>query len=125
YDYLYYRHVFVIISIFTPSSFLLFFFFSMIPRPPISTLFPYTTLFRSCVTDIFVNVIKQATQHSRTVTSKSTVLNKGRTTVQRPRKGCRIAQAPLSPVFDPVFSSCFRKPYPSFRSHKSTTALRT
>src|SRR5205807_9436387 len=32
-----------------PSSFLLssFFFFSMIRRPPSSTLFPYTTLFRS------------------------------------------------------------------------------
>src|SRR5438067_13079849 len=26
----------------------LFFFFLMIPRPPRSTLFPYTTLFRSC-----------------------------------------------------------------------------
>src|SRR5262245_64910588 len=32
----------------TPSSFLLsFFFFLMIRRPPRSTLFPYTTLFRS------------------------------------------------------------------------------
>src|SRR5256886_15002021 len=29
------------------SSFLLFFFFLMIRRPPRSTLFPYTTLFRS------------------------------------------------------------------------------
>src|SRR5215510_15583573 len=28
---------------------LLFFFFLMIRRPPRSTLFPYTTLFRSCV----------------------------------------------------------------------------
>src|SRR3990170_6476485 len=28
--------------------FLLFFFFLMIRRPPRSTLFPYTTLFRSC-----------------------------------------------------------------------------
>src|SRR5438067_11555487 len=27
----------------------LFFFFLMIRRPPISTLFPYTTLFRSCL----------------------------------------------------------------------------
>src|SRR5262249_61548430 len=27
-----------------------FFFFLMIRRPPRSTLFPYTTLFRSCVT---------------------------------------------------------------------------
>src|SRR5258708_10986011 len=30
------------------SSFLLSFFFLMIRRPPRSTLFPYTTLFRSC-----------------------------------------------------------------------------
>src|SRR5438093_13724056 len=33
-------------------SYLFFlFFFSRIPRPPRSTLFPYTTLFRSCVSD--------------------------------------------------------------------------
>src|SRR6266853_4723060 len=30
------------------SPFLFFFFFLMIRRPPRSTLFPYTTLFRSC-----------------------------------------------------------------------------
>src|SRR3712207_9137173 len=30
------------------SFFSLFFFFLMIRRPPRSTLFPYTTLFRSC-----------------------------------------------------------------------------
>src|SRR2546427_7072971 len=30
------------------SLFFLFFFFLMIRRPPRSTLFPYTTLFRSC-----------------------------------------------------------------------------
>src|SRR5271165_7223350 len=30
------------------GCFLLFFFFLMIRRPPRSTLFPYTTLFRSC-----------------------------------------------------------------------------
>src|SRR5438105_5797909 len=29
------------------SFFVLFFFFLLIPRPPRSTLFPYTTLFRS------------------------------------------------------------------------------
>src|SRR5688572_33248821 len=33
--------------IFTRCSFFLFFFFLMIRRPPRSTLFPYTTLFRS------------------------------------------------------------------------------
>src|SRR5947208_8986262 len=33
------------------TSSLIFFFFLMIPRPPRSTLFPYTTLFRSmCAT---------------------------------------------------------------------------
>src|SRR3712207_8138276 len=37
-------------------------FFLMIRRPPRSTLFPYTTLFRSCVTTI------QVTQHSSLVT---------------------------------------------------------
>src|SRR2546430_13110964 len=36
--YLYYMH---------PSHLLFFFFFLMIRRPPRSTLFPYTTLFRS------------------------------------------------------------------------------
>src|SRR5438034_10682977 len=35
----------------TVSSFLLYFFFLMIPRPPRSTLFPYTTLFRSLQLD--------------------------------------------------------------------------
>src|SRR5947209_13766771 len=33
---------------FTKLRFTLFFFFLMIRRPPRSTLFPYTTLFRSC-----------------------------------------------------------------------------
>src|SRR5437016_11837614 len=35
-------------------SFFLFFFFLMIRRPPRSTLFPYTTLFRSKVRTIYV-----------------------------------------------------------------------
>src|SRR5262249_61391206 len=32
----------------SPPSLSFFLFFSMLPRPPISTLFPYTTLLRSC-----------------------------------------------------------------------------
>src|SRR6266849_10146872 len=36
-----------IINLFTSFFFSLFFFFLMIRRPPRSTLFPYTTLFRS------------------------------------------------------------------------------
>src|SRR5258707_7168557 len=35
------------LSVLTPLLFVLFFFFLMIRRPPRSTLFPYTTLFRS------------------------------------------------------------------------------
>src|SRR5438876_1699834 len=37
----------LVTSIFARSSHLLFCFFLLIPRPPRSTLFPYTTLFRS------------------------------------------------------------------------------
>src|SRR5258707_12641788 len=36
-----------------PSSLFFFFFFLMIRRPPRSTLFPYTTLFRSSFTSPF------------------------------------------------------------------------
>src|SRR2546427_2480394 len=36
-----------VLSFYSPISFLFFFFFLMIRRPPRSTLFPYTTLFRS------------------------------------------------------------------------------
>src|SRR5206468_6903769 len=37
--------------ILSPISLLYHFFFSMLPRPPRSTLFPYTTLFRSVCPD--------------------------------------------------------------------------
>src|SRR3712207_8754228 len=40
------RLVFLLFTFHRPSFFL--FFFLMIRRPPRSTLFPYTTLFRSC-----------------------------------------------------------------------------
>src|SRR2546429_8782395 len=36
------------VSTASPHLFFFFFFFLMIRRPPRSTLFPYTTLFRSC-----------------------------------------------------------------------------
>src|SRR2546421_3945214 len=39
--------VFSVIYVFTHHACLFFFFFLMIRRPPRSTLFPYTTLFRS------------------------------------------------------------------------------
>src|SRR5438874_7172975 len=47
---------------FSFSVLFFFFFFLMIRRPPRSTLFPYTTLFRSC----------QGTSHSRSKDGRST-----------------------------------------------------
>src|SRR5260221_13458020 len=44
---LWYRLVSLRVSNLSPSCFPSFFFFLMIRRPPRSTLFPYTTLFRS------------------------------------------------------------------------------
>src|SRR5437660_7350013 len=53
-----YRLLVIIICLFFDS--LLFFFFLMIRRPPRSTLFPYTTLFRSTVKspDVEVDVVE-------------------------------------------------------------------
>src|SRR2546430_16307612 len=68
-------------------SFLLFFFFLMIRRPPRSTLFPYTTLFRSvrhsssaeCVFTIWIAMPMPSgafcLQHARQRDRKSTRLN--------------------------------------------------
>src|SRR5438552_13980812 len=47
--YLHFFHLFAFLSF----LFFLFFFFLLIPRPPRSTLFPYTTLFRSGSTASF------------------------------------------------------------------------
>src|SRR5437879_10720763 len=50
------RPVFTLLCVSLPYSFLciFFFFFLMIRRPPRSTLFPYTTLFRSLVGAVLV-----------------------------------------------------------------------
>src|SRR6266487_6279787 len=44
-----------------------FFFFLMIRRPPRSTLFPYTTLFRSIVLAIIFGVVLHATPFGRSI----------------------------------------------------------
>src|SRR5260370_36737732 len=48
-----YYYLFLFLS-FSSALFFFFFFFLMIRRPPRSTLFPYTTLFRSLVSDCCV-----------------------------------------------------------------------
>src|SRR5207249_11190160 len=60
-------HLLLFLSSFFSSLYLFFFFFLMIRRPPRSTLFPYTTLFRSassCRT-------RQWSGHSRGTCSRS------------------------------------------------------
>src|SRR5687768_18595145 len=52
------------VSYLSPFLMFLFFFFLMIRRPPRSTLFPYTTLFRSVVGDVCV-VLERITLLSR------------------------------------------------------------
>src|SRR5260221_14448219 len=78
---------------FAPVFYFLFFFFLMIRRPPRSTLFPYTTLFRSCArngsarhrvvddairSDQQVQVLEVA---DRTEDRKSTRLNSSHTVI--------------------------------------------
>src|SRR2546422_1743935 len=46
-----------------------FFFFLMIRRPPRSTLFPYTTLFRSLVVVAYVHELKHAKDASHSYTT--------------------------------------------------------
>src|SRR2546430_15653444 len=64
----------------SPGGGLLFFFFLMIRRPPRSTLFPYTTLFRSrASTEVDTVTVQHLLTHRRelhaTVDRKSTRLN--------------------------------------------------
>src|SRR5277367_5004558 len=61
-----------------------FFFFLMIRRPPRSTLFPYTTLFRSVVAEVrpFVDeALAPCVQHHPERDRKSTRLNSSHSTI--------------------------------------------
>src|SRR2546427_3371733 len=52
-------------------AYILFFFFLMIRRPPRSTLFPYTTLFRSRLKEKWHAIIATAGAASRKTTGRS------------------------------------------------------
>src|SRR5260221_1437658 len=62
-----------------------FFFFLMIRRPPRSTLFPYTTLFRSTrnggITRRHCRTVPLAARHQKTGDRKSTRLNSSHTVI--------------------------------------------
>src|SRR5687768_18393481 len=50
-------YIYVVFFLLSSLIFYLIFFFLMIRRPPRSTLFPYTTLFRSITVDIFARTV--------------------------------------------------------------------
>src|SRR5260370_23280692 len=67
-----------------------FFFFLMIRRPPRSTLFPYTTLFRSCF-EVRVPGRSAARRSSR----RGALQSRGRATRRRPVRSRRVARPRL------------------------------
>src|SRR5437899_11759871 len=64
-----------VISLLSSLSSFLFFFFLMIRRPPRSTLFPYTTLFRSCDVPGLKSALCKSPHSRRCQDRKSTRLN--------------------------------------------------
>src|SRR5205085_8886015 len=76
------------LSYFTVELFVSLFFFILIAQPPTSTLFPYTTLFRSRRSN------RGAGRAPRTARSTPRLPNAGRRRrVARPRAACRRATA--------------------------------
>src|SRR3712207_8805839 len=68
---------------------MLYFFFLMIRRPPRSTLFPYTTLFRSCTDNQFRTVSRLENEAvldrmQERLAKRPEVLNQRRETVEHP-----------------------------------------
>src|SRR5574337_1783977 len=67
--------LFLFCDFFMSPFLFLFFFFLMIRRPPRSTLFPYTTLFRSCAMPGHVFRMHNSPMSSEGTDRKSTRLN--------------------------------------------------
>src|SRR5574342_952504 len=59
------------LSLFSSVRLSLFFFFLMIRRPPRSTLFPYTTLFRSALDRLVLQLAKQRGRRGRGAVMRS------------------------------------------------------
>src|SRR5204863_8944351 len=80
-------HFLFFLSYFYTYHFFFFFFFLMIRRPPRSTLFPYTTLFRSlrCINSSGVEMIQSATERAGRAFISSEM-----TFVSRDRKSTRL-----------------------------------
>src|SRR2546426_7869142 len=78
-----------------PGTSFFFFFFLMIRRPPRSTLFPYTTLFRSAPVGEILGLLDQISKDSPLVTdvgsTKASICNKA----ERDRKSTRLNSSHL------------------------------
>src|SRR5205807_8698911 len=86
--------LFLCASIFIYFSHFFFFFFLMIPRPPRSTLFPYTTLFRSLCGRLW-RWTRRATSQLPASRSIFSANISGRTARSRDRKSTRLNSSHL------------------------------
>src|SRR5689334_23909457 len=94
----------VICVYFIFSSFSFFFFFLMIRRPPRSTLFPYTTLFRSQSRDVRRSGSQGGATHRRGPAARPRRFGLGRS--REDRKSTRLNSSHSS-ISDAVF--CLKK----------------
>src|SRR6478672_13404461 len=96
--------------LFLVFSILFFFFFLMIRRPPRSTLFPYTTLFRSRLrtlhsthTEGFCNVLRKARseEHTSELQSRSDLVC--RLLLEKKKKNSQSSTGPVQqPKYQPA-----------------------
>src|SRR5256885_12233261 len=77
------------------SALFYFFFFLMIRRPPRSTLFPYTTLFRSACNGVFATVANPLTDCANPDGAIEKVTSKLITLPQGDRKSTRLNSSHL------------------------------
>src|SRR3712207_8083947 len=100
---------------------LLFFFFLMIRRPPRSTLFPYTTLFRSAgllvLVAAFATVVAAAAATQATLPDLEPALARARRLVFEDRKSTRLNSSHAN-ISYAVF--CLKKKKLSSRHTNST-----
>src|SRR5258705_4506126 len=73
------------------SEYILYFFFLMIRRPPRSTLFPYTTLFRSPSS----TVPDAPRWFNRVLAARQYTISAGTSEIQRDRKSTRLNSSHL------------------------------
>src|SRR5690606_41934382 len=87
----------------------LLFFHLAQPRPPSSTLFPYTTLFRSCT----ASVMAMASSGTGSVSHSGAAVSTAMIAQRMPSPGERLTRVsgPFSALHTPLRSGCWRPVY--------------